>query len=132
MADVAVEQNETPVVEKEVVEVDAPKVVDEENEVAKNGNGEEAKESPVESAENGTTEEPATEEPTTEEVTSAEEPVDVQNGDSTEAAPEAVKRKAVEETDAAEVADESAPTPEKKSKVEEAAHENGAAEEVVA
>lgn len=49
-----------------------------------------------------------------------------------EAAPEAVKRKAVEETDAAEVADESAPTPEKKSKVEEAAHENGAAEEVVA
>lgn len=49
-----------------------------------------------------------------------------------EAAPEAVKRKAVEETDAAEVVDESAPTPEKKSKVEEAAHENGAAEEVVA
>lgn len=52
-----------------------------------------------------------------------------------EAAPEAVKRKAVEEvTDAAEAvaADETAPTPEKKSKVEEAAHENGAAEEVVA
>lgn len=53
----------------------------------------------------------------------------------TEAAPEAVKRKAVEEvTDAAEAAatDETAPTPEKKSKVEEAAHENGGAEEVVA
>lgn len=50
-----------------------------------------------------------------------------------EAAPEAVKRKAVEETDAADAADETtAPTPEKKSKVEEAAHENGAAEEVVA
>lgn len=49
-----------------------------------------------------------------------------------EAAPEAVKRKAVEETDAVEAADETAPTPEKKSKVEEAAHENGAAEEVVA
>lgn len=50
-----------------------------------------------------------------------------------EAAPEAVKRKAVEETDAVEaVADETAPTPEKKSKVEEVAHENGAAEEVVA
>lgn len=132
MADVAVEQNETPVVEKEVVEVDAPKVVDEENEAVENGNGEEAV--APESAENGTTEEKTTttttEEPT-EEVTSAEE-VDVQNGDSTEAAPEAVKRKAVEETDAAEVADESAPTPEKKSKVEEAAHENGAAEEVVA
>jgi len=42
MADIAVEQNETPVVEKEVVEVDAPKVVDEENEVVENGNGEEA------------------------------------------------------------------------------------------
>lgn len=129
MADIAVEQNETPVVEKEVVEVDAPKVVDEENEVVENGNGEEAV--APESAENGKdTEEKATEEPT-EEVTSAEE-VDVQNGDSTEAAPEAVKRKAVEETDAAEAVDESAPTPEKKSKVEEAAHENGAAEEVVA
>lgn len=52
----------------------------------------------------------------------------------TEAAPEAVKRKAAEEvTDAAEAAtDETAPTPEKKSKVEEVAHENGAAEEVVA
>lgn len=52
-----------------------------------------------------------------------------------EAAPEAVKRKAVEEvTDAAEAAaaEETAPTPEKKSKVEEAAHENGGAEEVVA
>lgn len=50
-----------------------------------------------------------------------------------EAAPEAVKRKAVEEvTEATEAADETAPTPEKKSKVEEAAHENGAAEEVVA
>lgn len=131
MADIAVEQNETPVVEKEVVEVDAPKVVDEENEVVENGNGEEAV--APESAENGTTteEKTATTEEPTEEVTSAEE-VDVQNGDSTEAAPEAVKRKAVEETDAAEVVDESAPTPEKKSKVEEAAHENGAAEEVVA
>lgn len=47
-----------------------------------------------------------------------------------EAAPEAVKRKAVEEIDAAK-ADEVVPTPEKKSKVEEAAS-NGAAEEVVA
>lgn len=70
--------SETPVVEKEVVEVDAPKVVDEEesNEVVENGNGEEAA-APAESAENGSTEETANEE-----VTSAEE-VDVQNGDST-------------------------------------------------
>lgn len=54
--------------------------------------------------------------------------------DCVEAAPEAVKRKAVEETDAVvDAADaETAPTPEKKSKVEEVAHENGAAEEVVA
>lgn len=71
--------SETPVVEKEVVEVDAPKVVDEENEVVENGNGEEAAAAEPAAAateENGTTEE------TTEEVTSAEE-VDVQNGDST-------------------------------------------------
>lgn len=46
-----------------------------------------------------------------------------------EAAPEAVKRKAVDEVEAVvEAADETAPTAEKKSKVEE----NGAAEEVVA
>lgn len=69
--------SETPVVEKEVVEVDAPKVVDEEeSEVVENGNGEEAA-APAESAENGSKEETANEE-----VTSAEE-VDVQNGDST-------------------------------------------------
>lgn len=73
--------SETPVVEKEVVEVDAPKVVDEEesNEVAENGNGEEAA-APAEAAENGSTEETAQND--AEEVTSAEE-VDVQNGDST-------------------------------------------------
>lgn len=72
--------SETPVVEKEVVEVDAPKVVDEEEtEVVENGNGEEAAApAPAESAENGN----STEEKATEEVTSAEE-VDVQNGDST-------------------------------------------------
>lgn len=72
--------SETPVVEKEVVEVDAPKVVDEENEAVENGNGEEAA-APAESTENGTTEESEAE--PAEEVTSAEETVDVQNGDST-------------------------------------------------
>ena len=75
--------SETPVVEKEVVEVDAPKVVDEEAEVVENGNGEEAvaAEEPVveKTEENGT--EKKTEE-TTEDGTPAEE-VDVQNGDST-------------------------------------------------
>lgn len=77
--------SETPVVEKEVVEVDAPKVVDEEAEVVENGNGEEATattaaEEPVVE----TTEENGTEktEETTEDGTPAEE-VDVQNGDST-------------------------------------------------
>lgn len=72
--------SETPVVEKEVVEVDAPKVVDEEesSEVVENGNGAEEAAAPAESAENGS----STEEPANEEVTSAEE-VDVQNGDST-------------------------------------------------
>lgn len=48
----------------------------------------------------------------------------------TDAAPEAVKRKIVEEATEA-VADEASPTPEKKSKVDEA-HENGAEAEVVA
>lgn len=70
--------SETPVVEKEVVEVDAPKVVDEEdesNEVVENGNGEEAAAPAAE--ENGSKEEKPEAE-----VTSAEE-VDVQNGDST-------------------------------------------------
>lgn len=73
--------SETPVVEKEVVEVDAPKVVDEEeesSEVVENGNGAEEAAAPAEAAENGS----STEEPAKEEVTSAEE-VDVQNGDST-------------------------------------------------
>lgn len=51
----------------------------------------------------------------------------------TDAAPEAVKRKAVEGEVTEEAADETSPTPEKKSKVEEVAHENGGAEaEVVA
>lgn len=74
--------SETPVVEKEVVEVDAPKVVDEEAEVVENGNGEEA--AAVEEAVAETTEENGTEktEETTEDGTPAEE-VDVQNGDST-------------------------------------------------
>lgn len=73
---------ETPVVEKEVVEVDAPKVVDEveETEVVEKSNGDEAEAASengkAESTENGTTE------ATTEEDKSAEE-VDVQNGDST-------------------------------------------------
>lgn len=74
--------SETPVVEKEVVEVDAPKVVDEEAEVVENGNGEEAAAAEEPVVEN--TEENGTEktEETTEDGTPAEE-VDVQNGDST-------------------------------------------------
>lgn len=47
---------------------------------------------------------------------------------SIDAAPEAVKRKAVEGEVTEEAADETSPTPEKKSKVEEVAHENGGAE----
>lgn len=73
--------SETPVVEKEVVEVDAPKVVDEENEVVENGNGDvEETPSSESAAENGTA---ATEAPA-EEVTSAEPEVEAeaQNGDS--------------------------------------------------
>lgn len=60
--------SETPVVEKEVVEVDAPKVVDdqeEDNVAVENGNGEEKVEKPSEKTENGTTE-------SAEEVSSAE------------------------------------------------------------
>lgn len=49
-----------------------------------------------------------------------------------DAAPEAVKRKIVDEVVEADAADESSPTPEKKSKVDEAAHENGSEAEVVA
>lgn len=53
-------------------------------------------------------------------------------GKNVDAAPEAVKRKIIDEATEA-VADEASPLPEKKSKVEESAHENGAAEaEVVA
>lgn len=81
--------SETPVVEKEVVEVDAPKVVDdvEETEAVETSNGDEAvaaaENGKTESTENGTktTTTTTTTEETTEEVTSAEE-VDVQNGDS--------------------------------------------------
>lgn len=74
------QNSETPVVEKEVVEVDAPKVVDEENEAVKNGNSDETV--APESAENGAAEEKTTtEEQPAEEVTSAAE-TDGVNGDS--------------------------------------------------
>lgn len=72
---------DTPVVEKEVVEVDAPKVVDDQEEekvAVENTNGVEEAEKPSETAENGTTE-------SAEEVSSAE-PSEVEaealNGDS--------------------------------------------------
>lgn len=73
--------SETPVVEKEVVEVDAPKVVDDQEEekvTVENGNGKEEAEKPSETAENGTTE-------SAEEVSSAEPSeveAEAQNGDS--------------------------------------------------
>lgn len=72
---------DTPVVEKEVVEVDAPKVVDDQEEekvAVENTNGVEEAEKPSETAENGTTE-------SAEEVSSAEPSeveAEVQNGDS--------------------------------------------------
>lgn len=72
---------ETPVVEKEVVEVDAPKVVDDQEEgnvAVENGNGTEEAEKPSETAENGTTE-------SAEEVSSAEPSeveAEAQNSDS--------------------------------------------------
>lgn len=47
-------------------------------------------------------------------------------------APEAVKRKAEDSVDAPAEAEAVCPTPEKKSKLEESATENGAAEEVAA
>lgn len=72
---------ETPVVEKEVVEVDAPKVVDdqeEENVAVENGNGKEEAEKPSEKAKNGPSE-------SADEVSSAEPSeveAEAQNGDS--------------------------------------------------
>jgi len=139
MADIAVENNETPVVEKEVEDVDTPKVVDDEEKVVvENGKGEEEAAEAV--PENGTSEaEPealVTSTPAVSDDVVADDTA-AKNGDSTDAAPaEAVKRKIVADvdaTDAPATEDVVCPTPEKKSKLDEAATENGAAEnEVVA
>jgi len=131
MADVAVENLETRVVEKEVEDVDVPKVVD--DEVVENGKEAAAPADEEVAVENGTSEADAEAVVTStpaEEVDAAEVAEEAKNGDAE--APEAVKRKAeVDSVDAP--ADEAVcPTPEKKSKLDEPATENGAAEEVAA
>jgi len=137
MADIAVENNETPVVEKEVEDVETPKVVDDEEKVVvENGKADE-EEAAEAVPENGTTEaEPealVTSTPAEGDDAVVADDAAPKNGDSTDAAPaEAVKRKItadVDATDAPATEDVVCPTPEKKSKLDEAAaKENGAAE----
>jgi len=136
MADVAVENKETPVVEKEVEDVDTPKVVDvEEKVVVENGKAEEET-AEAAAPENGTTTKEAEPEVTSTPAEGAETVADEAPAKN-EAAPEAVKRKIPADSDATEAANTEeveSPTPEKKSKLEEAAPatENGGADNEVA
>jgi len=108
MADI-VENTETPIVEKEVEENDAPKVVEADEKAVENGKEE------VAPTENGSSEKdvvPVVDEEEDESKDGEEE----KNGDSTDApTTEAVKRKVV--SDSVDGVEESAETPEKKSKL---------------
>ncbi|KAG4066593.1 hypothetical protein HA402_007229 [Bradysia odoriphaga] len=109
MADI-VENAEIPVVEKEVEETDAPKVVEADDKAAENGHVEAAP------TKNGDVEAAAPVEEEEEESKDGEE--EAKNGDATDApATEAVKRKV--ESDSADAAEETAEIPEKKSKLSE-------------
>jgi len=108
MADI-VENTETPIVEKEVEENDAPKVVEADEKAVENGKEE------VAPTENGSSEKdvvPVVDQEEDESKDGEEE----KNGDSTDApTTEAVKRKVV--SDSVDGVEESAETPEKKSKL---------------
>jgi len=111
MADI-VENQEAPVVEKEVEENDVPKVVEAEEKAVENGN-QEAAAVPTENGSSETTPAvPAVEDEEEESKDGEEE----KNGEPTDApAAEAVKRKVV--SDSVDGVEESAETPEKKSKL---------------
>ena len=131
MADISVENNETPVVEKEVEEADAPKVAETEDAVATTENGSsEVTENGTAAAPTTTTETPAEE--ASEEATADEPAAAETNGDSVTS--EALKRKSTV-GDAAAVTEESAvdgdeATPEKKAKLDEVAAEDSVPEVV--
>jgi len=116
MADI-VENPEAPIVEKEVEENDdVPKVVEAEEKAVENGHENEIAAVATENGnENGTSETPAV--PVVdEEEDESKDGVEEKNGDSTDApTTEAVKRKVV--SDSVDGVEETAETPEKKSKL---------------
>jgi len=111
MADI-VENTEAPVVEKEVEENDVPKVVEADEKAVENGK----EEIPAVPTENGSSETPAVPVVVEEEEDESKDGEEDKNGDSTDAPTvEAVKRKVV--SDSVDGVEESAETPEKKSKL---------------
>jgi hypothetical protein len=126
MADIAVENKDTPVVDKDVEETETPKVAEEEDETSERST-ENGTTAPEEATENGVEDKVEDEEEEEEEST---------NGDSTDAPAEAVKRKLAGGDAAEGTPAEGAATPEKKAKLDESATKdvepNGAETEVAA